>query len=79
MLRTLVLFLVLANAAWFAWAQGFLQPWGIGPTPQSEPERLERQLRPEALRVQRADGQRIPVPAKPAAPAAPAPGSRTTS
>mgnify|MGYP003576730992 CR=1 FL=1 len=79
MLRTLVLFLVLANAAWFAWAQGFLQPWGIGPTPQSEPERLERQLRPDALRVQRAGGQRNPAPANPAAPAAPAPASRTTS
>ncbi|TFY97917.1 hypothetical protein [Ramlibacter rhizophilus] len=51
MLRPLVLLLILANAAWFAWAQGLLRPWGLGPVPQAEPQRLERQLRPELLRV----------------------------
>lgn len=52
MLRPLVLFLLLANLAWFAWAQGLLAPLGFGPTPQREPQRLERQLRPELLRVE---------------------------
>ncbi len=51
MLRRLVLVLVLANAAWLAWAQGWLWPWGLGPVPQAEPHRLARQIDPQALRV----------------------------
>lgn len=51
MLRLLVLLLLLANGAYFAWAQGYLQPWGMGPLQQSEPQRLEQQIRPEAVRV----------------------------
>jgi len=51
MLRLTVLLLVLANAAYFAWSQGFLVSWGIAPTQQSEPQRLAQQIRPEALRV----------------------------
>src|SRR3569832_1874680 len=51
MLRLLVLFLLLANGAYFAWAQGYLQPWGMGPLQQSEPQRLEQQIRPDAVRV----------------------------
>ncbi|MEJ7930327.1 SPOR domain-containing protein [Ramlibacter sp. AN1015] len=50
-MRVVVLLLLLANVAWFAWAQGLLRAWGAGPTPQSEPQRLERQLRPELLQV----------------------------
>lgn len=51
MLRLLVLFLLLANGAYFAWAQGYLQPWGMGPLQQAEPQRLEQQIRPESVRV----------------------------
>ncbi|MDE2604403.1 MAG: SPOR domain-containing protein [Burkholderiales bacterium] len=51
MLRLIVLLLVLANAAFYAWAHGLLLAWGVGPTQQSEPQRLVQQVRPEAVRV----------------------------
>lgn len=51
MLRLTAFLLLLANAAWFAWSQGLLQPWGLGPAQQSEPHRLGQQIRPEAVRV----------------------------
>lgn len=53
MLRLLVLILLLANAAFFGWKQGLLQPWGMGPVQQAEPHRLGQQIRPEAVRVLR--------------------------
>ncbi|RYY85771.1 MAG: SPOR domain-containing protein [Comamonadaceae bacterium] len=55
MLRLIVLLLLLANGGFYAWSQGLLLPWGVGPTQQSEPQRLDQQLRPEALRVLRPD------------------------
>jgi len=51
MLRLIVLLLLLANGALFAWSQGLLLPWGLGPTQQSEPQRLQQQVRPETVRV----------------------------
>ena len=51
MLRLAVLVLLLANAAYFAWAQNLLAPWGIAPTQQSEPQRLEQQVKPQAIRI----------------------------
>jgi hypothetical protein len=51
MLRLAVLVLALANAAYFAWSQGLLASWGIAPAQQSEPQRLEQQIKPQALRV----------------------------
>jgi hypothetical protein len=51
MLRLLVLLLLLANGAYFAWARGVLQPIGLAPAQQTEPQRLAQQIRPEALRV----------------------------
>ena len=49
MLRTVVLLLLLANAAFFAWSRGWLgEPLRHG---QSEPGRLAAQVRPEALIV----------------------------
>jgi hypothetical protein len=51
MLRLVVLILVMANAAYFAWSQGLLASWGIAPTQQSEPQRVEQQIKPQALRV----------------------------
>lgn len=49
MLRALVLFLLLLNGVYFAWAQGWLLAYGFGPTPQHEPHRLAQQIKPEAL------------------------------
>ena len=51
MIGRLVILLLAANVAWFAWSQGWLRGVGLGPTVQTEPERLERQVRPDALEV----------------------------
>ncbi|WP_395688551.1 SPOR domain-containing protein [Caenimonas koreensis] len=58
MLRLLVLALMLANAAYFAWAHGFLADWGIAPAQQAEPQRLAQQIKPEAIRLLSADEAR---------------------
>lgn len=51
MLRALVLLLVLLNGVFYAWTQGWLAPWGFSGAPQTEPQRLAQQFRPEALRI----------------------------
>lgn len=43
--------LVLANALFFVWSQGYLALYGWAPVEQSEPQRLQQQLRPEAIVV----------------------------
>ena len=58
MLRLTVLLLVLANAGYFAWAHGALWAWGLGPAQQAEPQRLEQQIRPKAIRILRPDEAR---------------------
>lgn len=52
MLRALLVLLVLANAAFFGWARGWLAPWlGVPRTEQREPERLKAQVRPELITI----------------------------
>ena len=51
MLRLLVLAMLLANAAYFAWSQNLLASWVVAPTQQSEPHRVEQQIKPQAVRV----------------------------
>jgi len=51
MLRLALLALLLANAAYFAWSQRLLAPWGFAPAQQSEPHRLAQQIKPQALTV----------------------------
>jgi len=51
MLRLLVLLLLLANGAYFAWSKGLLAAYGLAPVSQSEPQRLMLQIRPEAMRI----------------------------
>lgn len=51
MLRLTVLLLLLANAAYLAWSQSLLAPWGVAPAQQSEPQRLQQQINPRALRI----------------------------
>ena len=65
MLRVLVLALLLANAAYFAWGQGLLAAYDFAPARQSEPERLAQQIRPEAMQLITAG----PVPPSANAPA----------
>ena len=49
MVRHIVALLVLLNALYWSWAQGWLLPYGFGPAPQNEPFRLAQQIRPEAI------------------------------
>lgn len=53
MLRLLVVLLLLANGAYFAWSRGYLAVVGLAPVPQSEPARMGAQIKPELVRVQR--------------------------
>ena len=70
LLRLIVLLLLLANGAYFAWVQGLLADWGLAPVQQSEPQRLAQQIRPEAVRILPSDEARrvevAPVAPKPA-------------
>lgn len=67
MLRLLILLLLLANAAYFAWSHGALAQLGLAPTHQTEPERLQQQVQPELLLVTPATSaptmSALPVPA----------------
>ena len=51
MLRWVIWLLVLANVGYFAFAQGYLAPLGLAPQETREPERLQAQIKPEALRL----------------------------
>lgn len=51
MLRVLVLLLALANAGYYAWSQGALRDWGLGPGSSAEPQRLQQQIKPDAVRI----------------------------
>ena len=71
MVGRLVVLLLVANVAWFAWSQGWLRVLGLAPTVQAEPERLERQVRPESLTLRPLDAASAAAPV-----AAPAPTRR---
>lgn len=49
MVRQFVGLLLLLNALYWSWAQGWLLPYGFGPLSQREPQRLAQQIRPEAI------------------------------
>ena len=51
MLRLWVVGWLLANAAYFAWTQGWLMALGWAPVQQAEPQRLTQQINPEAMRL----------------------------
>ena len=51
MLKLLIVLLLLANAAYFAWSHGALAGLGMAPANPSEPHRLQQQLKPEQWRV----------------------------
>lgn len=69
MLRLLVLVLLLANLGYYAWTAGHLQALVSRPPTPREPERLQRQVRPEIVQIETAPASpRAPAPA--AAPAA---------
>ncbi len=79
MIGRLVVLLLAANLGWLAWSQGWLRPLGLAPRLQAEPERLRRQVQPEAIRLRPLEHAEAPVreaptpaPATPDAPPAPA-------
>ena len=49
MLRWMVGVLLLANGLFFAWSQGYLRAYGLAPAVQSEPQRVQQQIQPQAL------------------------------
>lgn len=51
MARLALIVLLLANAGYFAWSQGWLRDFGLAPEQQGEPQRIAQQIRPEALRI----------------------------
>jgi hypothetical protein len=51
LLRAFVLLAVIANLAFAAWHAGLLRAVGLTPPTQRDPQRLEQQIRPQALRI----------------------------
>jgi hypothetical protein len=74
MLRLFVLMLLLANLGYYAWTAGHLRGLvSVSPT-QREPERLERQVRPEILQFNGGPpAAPAPAPQPPAQPSPPTP------
>ena len=50
-MTALALALVIANVLFWAWSHGGLRVLGWAPNEPREPQRVEEQLRPEALRL----------------------------
>jgi hypothetical protein len=62
----LVWLLLLLNVLYWSWAQGWLLPYGFGPSSQREPQRLAQQIQPEAITlVSQAEARRNPVAVTP--------------
>lgn len=51
MLRWVLLLLVAANAVFFAWSQGLFAEQGWAPARVSEPQRLQQEVQPSAIRL----------------------------
>ena len=64
-LRVAVLSLLLGNLVYFVWSEGMLRPAGLGPELQNEPQRLLRQIRPEALQLQKGGTEAVLAPLEP--------------
>lgn len=70
MLRLSLLALLLANAGYFAWNQGWMASLGWQPESQSEAFRLKQQIRPEAIQIGAPSGSKGQPAAAAATPAA---------
>lgn len=83
MLRFIVLALVLANAGYYAYSQGLLAAYGFAPATQTEPQRVEQQIKPDMLRIlNMQDGPQVESlspPPPPPPPQSPASASSMTS
>mgnify|MGYP000384969465 CR=1 FL=1 len=61
-IRWAIALLLLLNVITLAWQWDAFARWGWGPNVQREPERLQQQIKPEALQFTR-PGQEVSVPA----------------
>ena len=68
MMRWLIALLLVLNLATLAWQLNAFAHWGWGPHTQQEPERLLKQIRPEALKIEIPPA---PLPAKASSAASP--------
>lgn len=67
MLRALIVALLLANLAFFGWTQGWFDSFvGVRSIGDREPERLQRQVRPERIRLLPADTAAVAAASAPA-------------
>lgn len=69
MLRIAFLLLLLANAGYYLWSHGHLAGIGMAPVAQTEPQRLQQQIKPEALHIPAPAAAPASAPAPAAAPA----------
>ena len=67
MLRWTLALLVVANLLFLAWSRNDLASLGLGPVSESEPQRLQQQLRPEVIVLRPARSDAVPPPAEDAA------------
>lgn len=51
MLKWVIWLLALANISYWGWTQGHLEPLGLAPQEQREPQRLQAQIQPNAVRL----------------------------
>ena len=79
MLRLAVIVLLLANAGYYAWSQGLLRPLGYAPQEQSEPQRMNQQIRPETLQILKANPSMTSSAAPPGSTSTPTPTPTPTS
>ncbi len=70
MLRLIVLALLLLNVGYFSWGQGWLRPYGWGPTDDREPQRFQQQIHPRSITlISDKEAAKLLTPAVPAVPA----------
>lgn len=79
MLRLAVIVLLLANAGYYAWSQGLLRPLGYAPQEQSEPQRMNQQIRPETLQILKVNPSKTSSAAPPGSTSTPASLSQATA
>ena len=79
MLRLAVIALLLANAGYYAWSQGLLRPLGYAPQEQSEPQRMNQQIRPETLQILKVKPDKTSSAAPPGSTSTPTPTAANDS
>ena len=63
MLRWMFALLVVANLLFLVWSRNGLASLGLGPVSESEPHRLQQQIRPDAIVLHPPRSHDVPLPA----------------